>query len=255
MKRNLILILPLLFAGVFLHAEPFLDISIEGSDAIKQYIEQAKKTEKQQLLKLIQAGDKFAQLDLDGDICGCEPEVECPKILNLTDYSSLDYEVENSMFNQYCNVEFTRKRADGSDFSMDWYLIDKDTHLVALSIEKNTHKAILTYASSLVGIMTEGNIGGDSEDAVLWDTANRGKAVRISYIFNTLNNKAISRSPTNIIIMYYGDQVYAAQALIGRGVFSRWSKEHTKRQKKLADEITADLLNYQKTHHSKNFKK
>lgn len=250
MKKLLILIWSLLFTGIFLHAESLPDISIEGSDAIKKYIAGAKNHEKQQLLKLIEASDKFAKLDLNGDICGCEPDVECPKILNLTDYSYVD-----SMLNQYCDTKYTHKRSDGTSFSMDWYLIDKDTRLVAISIDEKAHKAILTYSSSLVGVFGDGYVRDDSEDAIYWNTTNRGKAVQKSYTFDMLTNKAISFSPNNIIITYYINRIHAAQAFIPLVDTVHWSEEHTKRQQKLADEITADLLNYQKTHQHKNIKK
>lgn len=256
MKKILILILYLLFTSVFLHAEALLNIAIEGSDNIKAYIAKASPADKKQITKLIQAGNKFAKLDLDGDICGCEPDVECPKILNLTDYSSLNYEVENSMFNQYCNVEPTHKRADGSALSMDWYLIDKDTRLDALTIDEKGHKAILTYSSSLVGVFREGEVSKDciGGGIVSWDTSNRGQNIKINYMFNTLTNRAISRSPTNIFITYYHDRIYAANAYMGcMGNYPK--NDEDKRQKKLANEITADLLNYQKTHQRKNFNK
>ena len=86
------------------------EIDLKGEDIIKKYITDTKNPEKQQLLKLIQAGDKFAKLDLNGDICGCEPDKECPKILNLTDYPYV-----KSMLNEYCSVEPTHKRLDGTE--------------------------------------------------------------------------------------------------------------------------------------------
>jgi len=247
MKKLLILIFSLLFSGIVLHAESLPEINIEGSEAIKKYIAGAKNTEKQQLLKLIEAGDKFAKLDLNGDICGCEPDEECPKILNLTGYSNV-----YSMLTQYCHIEDTHKRTDGTTLSMDWYLIDTDTRLVAISIDEKAHKAILTYSSSLVGVFRDSSVRDNSEDAISWDTINRGKAVQKSYTFDTLNYKAISFSPNNIIITYYVNRIYAAQAFIPLVDTVHWSEEHTKRQKKLADEITADLLNYQKTRQHKN---
>ena len=138
---------------------------------------------------------------------------------------------------------------------MDWYLIDKDTSLVAVQINKKAHQAILTYSSTLVGVFGEDYPEDDSEDAISWDTTNRGKAVKISYTFDMLTNKAISKSMRNIIITYYTDKLHAAQAAIPLVDPIHWSKKHTKRQETLADEITVDLLNYQKTHQHKNLKK
>lgn len=244
MKKLLILIWSLLFTGIFLHAESLPDISIESSDAIKKYIAGAKNPEKQQLLKLIEAGDKFAKLSLENYICGCEPGVECQELVKMTEYPDYDTLADN--FCKDAEIYFK----DG-DWIRDKYLVDTDTQLVSLHINQNTHQAVLVYESSLVGFFRDSPCGRDSKELFpFWDISKRGEPMRVGFVFDTDSYKVINLQG-NTILNYY--DFYIPLGEYGGCIGS--SNERNIRIQKFYNQFRIDLLNYQKTHQHKNIKK
>ena len=246
MKKLLILIFSLLFAGIVLHAESLPEINIEGSEAIKKYIAGAKNTEKQQLLKLIEAGDKFAKLFLNSEFCGCEPGIECQKLVELTGYS--DYDM---LANDFCKG-WDRRLEDGA-WIRDEYLVDTDTHLVLLNIDRNIHQAVLSYESSLVGFFRDTEPCGINTKELLpsWDTSRRGKPMRVSFVFDTNSYKVINLQG-NTVLTYYDFHIphpLAKFDCIGS------SYEGRKRIQKFYDQFRIDLLDYKKNHQSKHITK
>jgi len=234
--------------GITSYAAPLSVIKIEGSDAIKTYIANAASSEKRQMHKLLEAGDKFAKLFLDGEICGCEPYVECPVVAALTEYPIVD-----DFLNNFCKG--SEKKLLNNQTVIEGYSVDTDTHLVSIDIDPNAHTAVLTYESSLVGVFREGESRNDNEDLIVsWDISNRGKPISISFTFNTRTYKVIDYSEGGSNIWYYTQSIWYPESMLGRAAFLNWSEEHRKRQKDLANQIKADLLNYQKTHKSNNAK-
>ncbi|MDD5372793.1 MAG: hypothetical protein PHO62_05145 [Sulfurimonas sp.] len=248
MKKLLILILSLLFTGIFLHAESLSEINIEGVDAIKKYIADAESPEKQQLLKLIQAGDKFAKLFLDSEICGCEPGVECQELVKLTEYPDYD-----ALSNDFCKG-WDRHLKNGA-WIRDEYLVDTDTSLVSLHINQNAYQAVLVYESSLVGFFRDTEPCGINIKEFLpsWDTSQQGEPVRVGFTFDTNSYKVINLQGNTVIAMsHYVHHIphpLAKLDCIGS------SDEGKKRIQKFYDQFRIDLLNYQKTHQHKNIKK
>lgn len=228
--------------GIVSYAAPLPEIKIEGSDAIKTYVANAASLEKKQMHKLLEAGDKFAKLFVAGKICGCEPQVECPVVVALTEYPVVDDFLSN--FCKGWDATWVNNQR-----GFNHYLVDTDTHLVFIDIDPNAHKAVLTYDSSLVGIFVEGENRNDNEDLIVsWDISNRGKPISVSFTFNTNTNKIIDYSKGSANVGYYTQSIWYPESMLGRAAFLNWSEEHRKRQKDLANQIKADLLNYQKTH-------
>lgn len=234
--------------GIASYAAPLPEIKIEGSDAIKAYVANVSSSEKQQMHKLLEAGDKFVKLFLDGEICGCEPQVECPVVAALTEYPDVDNFLKN--FCKGWEATWVNNQR-----GFNHYLVDTNTHLVSIEIDPNTHKAVLTYESSLVGVFREGESRNDNEDLIMsWDISNRGKPISVSFTFNTNTNKVIHYSKESENVDYYTQSIWYPESMLGRAAFLNWSEEHRKRQRDLANQIKADLLDYQKTHKSKNTK-
>ncbi|GEM_PF-2948752 len=237
--------------GLASYAAPLPEIKVEGADAIKTYLANVSSSEKQQMHKLLKAGDKFAKLFLDGEICGCEPYEECPVVAALTEYPIVD-----DFLNNFCKG--SEKKLLNNQTVVESYAVDTDTHLVSIAIDPNTHTAVLTYESSLVGVLVEGQSRNDNEDFIVsWDISNRGKPISVSFTFNTNTNKVIDYSKGGSNMGYYTN--YRPRSLVGiihsPGRYSAgYSEEHAKRETLFADKITADLLNYQKTHKTQKTK-
>lgn len=228
--------------GLASYAAPLPEIKVEGADAIKTYLANVSSSEKQQMHKLLKAGDKFAKLFLDGEICGCEPYEECPVVAALTEYPIVD-----DFLNNFCKGWEATWVNNQRGFNH--YLVDTDTHLVSIAIDSNAYKAVLTYESSLVGVFREGESRNDNEDLIVsWDISSRGKPISVSFTFNTNTNKVIDYSKGSENVDYYTQSIWYPESMLGRAAFLNWSEEHRKRQKDLTDQIKADLLNYQKTH-------
>lgn len=228
--------------GIVSYAAPLPEIKIEGSDAIKAYVANVSSSEKKQMHKLLKAGDKFAKLFLDGEICGCEPYVECPVVAALTKYPDVD-----DFLNNFCKG--SEKKLLNNQTVIESYSVDTDTHLVSITIDPNAYTAVLTYESSLVDVFVEGESRNDNEDLIVsWDISNRGKPISVSFTFNTNTNKIIDYSKGSANVGYYTQSIWYPESMLGRAAFLNWSEEHRKRQKDLANQIKADLLNYQKTH-------
>ncbi|WP_060825744.1 hypothetical protein [Sulfurospirillum cavolei] len=228
--------------GITSYAGSLPEINIEGSDAIKTYVANASSSEKQQMHKLLEAGDKFAKLFLDGEICGCEPYEECPVVAALTEYPIVDDFLHN--FCKGWEVIWVNNQR-----GFNHYLVDTDTHLVSIDIDPNAYTAVLTYESSLVGVFIEGQSTNDNEDLIVsWDISNRGKHISVSFTFNTNTNKVIDYAKGSENVDYYTQSIWYPESMLGRAAFLNWSEEHRKRQRDLANQIKADLLNYQRTH-------